>query len=112
LWAVGGVLLLTLHSTLVVSCVTSRYSKTGLSAGLFMKLQVKDTGTGIPQNIVDRIFDPFFSTKPRERGTGLGLSISYGLVLDHHGQLLVESLPNATTRFIMDLPVENGWSIE
>ena len=73
---------------------------------------IEDQGSGIPADVVDRIFDPFFSTKPREKGTGLGLSISYGLVRDHHGHLSVESLPNVSTRFIMDLPVENGWSIE
>ena len=73
---------------------------------------IEDHGSGIPAEIAERIFDPFFSTKPRERGTGLGLSISYGLVLDHHGQLLVESEPTVYTRFIMDLPIENGWSIE
>jgi len=71
---------------------------------------VEDHGIGIPADIIERIYDPFFSTKPKERGTGLGLSISYGLVGEHHGQLLVESEPNAYTRFIMDLPVENGWS--
>ena len=77
----------------------------------WIRTVVEDHGNGIAPDIVERIFDPFFSTKPRERGTGLGLSVSYGLVRDHHGQLIVESVPNATTRFIMDLPVENGWSV-
>lgn len=69
---------------------------------------VEDHGCGIPASIVERIFDPFFSTKPREKGTGLGLSISYGLVREHHGRLLVESEPNTYTRFIMELPVDTG----
>lgn len=80
-------------------------------AGSWIRTVIEDHGTGIPSDIAERIFDPFFSTKPREKGTGLGLSISYGLVRDHHGELFVESAPNATTRFIMDLPVENGWSV-
>lgn len=78
----------------------------------WIRVIVEDHGAGIPPDIIERIFDPFFSTKSREKGTGLGLSISYGLVRDHHGQLLVESEPNAYTRFTMDLPVENGWSLE
>jgi len=69
---------------------------------------VEDHGCGIPADIITRIFDPFFSTKPREQGTGLGLSISYGLVRDHNGQLLAESKPNAYTRFTMELPVETS----
>ncbi len=72
----------------------------------WIRTVVEDHGCGIPGEIVDRIFDPFFSTKPRESGTGLGLSISYGLVLEHSGRLLAESEPNAHTRFIMELPVD------
>jgi len=79
--------------------------------GSWIRTIIEDHGNGIPADIIERIFDPFFSTKPRERGTGLGLSISYGLVRDHHGELVVESEPNTYTRFIMDLPVENGQSV-
>lgn len=79
--------------------------------GSWLRTIVEDHGSGISADIIDRIFDPFFSTKPREKGTGLGLSVSYGLVRDHHGRLEVESVPNAYTRFIMDLPVENGWKL-
>ncbi|MFC2105968.1 PAS domain S-box protein [Candidatus Bipolaricaulota bacterium] len=78
-----------------------------LEDGSWIRTIIEDHGSGIPADIVERIFDPFFSTKPREKGTGLGLSISYGLVRDHHGRLLVESEPDAYTRVIMDLPVEN-----
>lgn len=69
---------------------------------------VEDHGCGIPAGIMARVFDPFFSTKPREQGTGLGLSISYGLVREHRGQLLVESEPNAYTRFTIELPVQGN----
>jgi PAS domain S-box-containing protein len=78
----------------------------------WLRTVIEDHGAGIPQTIIDRVFDPFFSTKPRETGTSLGLSISYGLVREHHGQLLVESEPNVYTRFTMELPVETSWSLE
>jgi PAS domain S-box-containing protein len=77
----------------------------------YLRITVEDAGTGIPIEIRDRIFDPFFTTKPKESGTGLGLSISYGIVRDHGGELSVESEPGRFTRFHVDLPVNNGWSL-
>ncbi len=77
----------------------------------FIRTSVEDTGPGIPEEIRDRIFDPFFTTKPKETGTGLGLSISYGIVKEHGGELSVESEPDRYTRFHMDLPVDNGWTL-
>jgi PAS domain S-box-containing protein len=77
----------------------------------FIRTTVADSGTGIPVEIRDRIFDPFFTTKPKEFGTGLGLSISYGIVRDHGGELSVESEAGQGTRFHMDLPVNNGWTL-
>jgi PAS domain S-box-containing protein len=77
----------------------------------WIRLVVEDRGAGIPASIVGRVFDPFFTTKPRDQGTGLGLSISYGIVRDHHGTLTVESVPNQSTRFLAELPVDNGWDL-
>jgi PAS domain S-box-containing protein len=77
----------------------------------FIRTTVEDTGAGIPVELRDRIFDPFFTTKPKETGTGLGLSISYGITRDHGGELSVESEPGRYTRFHMDLPVDNGWTL-
>lgn len=73
---------------------------------------MEDHGAGIPDNIREKIFEPFFSTKPKEKGTGLGLSISFGIMQDHHGRLTVESAPDTGTRFLMELPVDNGWAVE
>jgi PAS domain S-box-containing protein len=77
----------------------------------FIRTTVEDSGNGIPLEIRDRIFDPFFTTKPKETGTGLGLSISYGIVRDHGGELSVETEPGQYTRFHMDIPVNNGWTL-
>jgi len=56
-------------------------------------VSVKDNGDGIPQKIVDKIFQPFFTTKPTGQGTGLGLSMSYDIVKAHGGELKVETKP-------------------
>jgi signal transduction histidine kinase len=69
-----------------------------------VRLQVTDTGTGIAPEHLDRIYDPFFTTKPRGRGTGLGLSVSYGIVKEHSGTLTAESAPGEGSRFIVSLP--------
>ena len=64
-------------------------------------------GADLPPELVDRIFDPFFSTKPRDKGTGLGLAISFRIVAQHHGHLQVEPLPGLGARFLVDLPAGN-----
>jgi len=72
-----------------------------------VRLQVADTGPGVPHDIQGRIFDPFFTTKPEGRGTGLGLSICYGIVHDHGGRIWVDSDPNRGERgavFTVELP--------
>jgi signal transduction histidine kinase len=76
-----------------------------------LRLTVLDYGNGIPQLNRDRIFEPFFSTKPKELGTGLGLSISYGIVSEHKGRITFVSEPTKFTKFILDLPVDNGWEL-
>ncbi len=68
-------------------------------------LTVRDTGCGIPPELLQRIFDPFFTTKPVGKGTGLGLSLSYGIVQKHHGRIEVESTPGVGTTFRVTLPV-------
>ena len=75
----------------------------------WIRIIVEDHGSGIPEELQEKIFEPFFSTKPKEIGTGLGLAISFGIVRDHHGQILVESQEGCFTKCILELPVDNGW---
>ncbi len=77
----------------------------------WLRTTVEDSGAGIPVEIRERIFDPFYTTKDRATGTGLGLSISLGIIQDHHGNLTFESEEGKGTRFYLDLPVDNGWKL-
>ena len=70
----------------------------------FVRMTLYDQGTGIPAEIIERITNPFFSTKPHDKGTGLGLSISHGIVKDHDGRLVFDSVEGQFTRVVMDLP--------
>ncbi|WP_129748212.1 sensor histidine kinase [Flavobacterium anhuiense] len=69
-------------------------------------LKIEDQGTGIPENIKEKIFDPFFSTKPVNYGCGLGLSVVYGIIKNHNGQILLQdNFPNGTI-FIIKIPLK------
>jgi CheY-like chemotaxis protein len=70
-----------------------------------VSVEVKDNGPGIPQDVLPKIFDPFFSTKKQGRGTGLGLSVSFGIIRDHGGEILVESHAGSGTTFSVIFPV-------
>jgi PAS domain S-box-containing protein len=76
----------------------------------FLEFTFFDRGTGISADIIDKVMNPFFSTKPSGEGTGLGLSISHGIVKDHGGRLVVESAEGIFTKVSVCLPVkeENG----
>lgn len=69
------------------------------------RLVVRDHGTGIPQGILEKLFDPFFTSKPAGQGSGLGLSISYGIIKNHKGILKVDSILNKYTEMIIEIPV-------
>ena len=69
-----------------------------------VRLSVKDSGSGIPPDVLRKIFEPFFTTKPRGKGTGLGLSISYGIVADHEGRIDVQSEVGRGSTFTVVLP--------
>jgi two-component system NtrC family sensor kinase len=66
-----------------------------------VEIHVKDNGNGIPQKVVDKIFQPFFTTKPTGQGTGLGLSMSYDIVKAHGGEIKVESQEGEGSEFII-----------
>jgi signal transduction histidine kinase len=68
-------------------------------------IRVTDNGNGIPPNILDKIFQPFFTTKPTGQGTGLGLSLSYDIVKAHEGELRVETKEGIGTEFFIQLPI-------
>jgi signal transduction histidine kinase len=70
-----------------------------------VEVVVRDTGNGIPPELIDKIFEPFFSTKEVGKGTGLGLSICYGIIEAHGGRIEVESRLNEGTTFRVLLPV-------
>ncbi len=75
--------------------------------GRSVAIEVTDNGGGIPQKIVDKIFQPFFTTKPTGQGTGLGLSLSYDIVKAHGGELKVETKEGEGSTFIIQLPILN-----
>ena len=66
---------------------------------------IADSGCGIPKEMIDRIYDPFFTTKEQKKGTGLGLAVSYGIIKKHQGSILVESAVGTGTIFTIKLPL-------
>ncbi|WGR91388.1 response regulator [Bradyrhizobium sp. ISRA443] len=76
----------------------------GMPAADYVKIEISDTGTGIPPEIIDKIFEPFFSTKDVGKGTGLGLSTVYGIVKQTGGFVYVDSRPGEGTTFRIYLP--------
>ena len=73
-----------------------------------VRLRISDTGSGIPEEILDHIFEPFFTTKDPGRGTGLGLAMVYGIVRQHHGSIDVRSEVDRGTEFTIFLPESEG----
>ncbi len=71
-----------------------------------VEISVKDNGLGIPQKVLDKILQPFFTTKPTGQGTGLGLSLSYDIIKTHGGELKVETKEGAGAEFVIQLPLK------
>src|SRR4051794_7077143 len=67
-------------------------------------VRVKDTGSGIPEDVLPRIFDPFFTTKEDQNRTGLGLAVAAGIIEQHAGEITVRSKPGEGTEFRVALP--------
>lgn len=89
------------ETTKTISCHQS-VNKDGLAVN---KICIKDSGTGIPQGILKRLYDPFFTTKPDGKVPGLGLSISYGIIRDHGGIIKVDSRMHEYTKLLIELPI-------
>jgi two-component system, NtrC family, sensor kinase len=89
--------------TVTVSTKSVKSPPTG--RGLGVLLTVKDNGNGIPQKILDKIFQPFFTTKPTGQGTGLGLSLSYDIIKAHGGELKVTTKEGEFAAFNIELPI-------
>ncbi|MFL6810459.1 MAG: cell cycle histidine kinase CckA, partial [Bradyrhizobium canariense] len=83
---------------------STQLSYKGMPAADYVRIDISDTGTGIPADIVDKIFEPFFSTKEVGKGTGLGLSTVYGIVKQTGGFVYVDSVPGEGTSFRIFLP--------
>jgi two-component system NtrC family sensor kinase len=69
-----------------------------------VEIEMKDNAKGIPPKVLEKIFQPFFTTKPSGQGTGLGLSLSYDIVKAHGGETKVETREGEFTRFIIQIP--------
>ena len=76
----------------------------GESPGLFVTLEIKDTGHGMDPHVIANIFDPYFTTKEVGKGTGLGLSVIHGIIKDYHGFIRVDSKPGNGSRFQIYIP--------
>jgi len=92
------------HSPIPYSPLVKVFTK---NLGNKVEIRISDNGSGIPDAIKDKIFQPFFTTKPTGQGTGLGLSLSYDIVKAHGGKVKIESKEGFGTDFIVELPLGN-----
>lgn len=83
-----------------------------LTPGSYVKLTIADTGDGIDPEIIDRVFDPYFTTKEIGKGTGMGLAVVHGIVSNHMGHISVRSIPGKGTEFIIYLPIVDAVATE
>jgi PAS domain S-box-containing protein len=106
----GGELTLSARIVLLEEAFVSSHA--GAAPGRYARIDVADTGMGIPKHHLEKIFDPFFTTKEQGKGTGLGLSMVFGIVKNHGGILEVESDVGAGTLFKVYLPLADGCAEE
>ena len=99
----GGTLEVSLAAINIDSNTTTYFPD--LIPGTYHRLSVRDTGCGMEKEIMDRIFDPYFTTKEKGEGTGLGLSVVHGIVKNHEGEITIESELGKGTVFHVFLPV-------
>jgi PAS domain S-box-containing protein len=98
----GGILVISLAE---IDITPDNYiANLDLQTGKYLRLEVSDTGTGINKDKLERIFEPYFTTKPKDEGTGLGLSVVHGIVTSHGGHITVYSEPGQGSTFHVYLP--------
>ena len=73
-----------------------------------MIIKISDTGSGIPEEVIPYVFEPFYTTKTAEKGTGLGLAVAKRIVQEHDGEIRIESKKNEGTDIIINLPLYKG----
>jgi signal transduction histidine kinase/ActR/RegA family two-component response regulator len=98
----GGILEVRLEVVDIDTALVAQYPT--LRPGPYVRLMVQDTGHGMPPDVVERIYEPFFTTKAVGEGTGIGLSVVHGIVVDHGGTITVESQVGYGTTFTIYLP--------
>ncbi|WP_462325082.1 PAS domain-containing hybrid sensor histidine kinase/response regulator [Desulfoplanes sp.] len=98
----GGELVVTTRSRILESGDVAGHK--GIGPGGYVLLEVRDTGHGMDGDTLDHIFEPFYTTKQKDKGTGLGLATVYGIVKQHGGEVRVESMPGQGTTFYVSLP--------
>jgi PAS domain S-box-containing protein len=106
----GGSIHLTTQNTIVQESSIAQYP--GLIPGSYVKVSIRDTGTGMDADVLKHIFEPFFTTKERSEGTGLGLAMVYGIVKNHQGNIYCESTPGEGTVFTLFFPATEMEIIE
>ena len=99
----GGILEVT--SAALILDEETAHGYPNLSAGDYIKIMVSDTGSGISPEIIQRIFDPYFTTREIGKGSGMGLSVVYGIVRNHNGAITADSKPGSGTTFSIFFPV-------
>jgi PAS domain S-box-containing protein len=99
----GGILNVELHNVDLNLEKAVQYSE--LNPGPYVRLSISDTGHGMDSATMDRIFDPYFTTKKQDKGTGMGLAVVHGIVKGHGGGIRVQSKPGKGTRFDIMFPV-------
>ena len=100
----GGVLSITLSKREILEDDVT-FVKMGFAPGAYMVLEVSDTGHGMDKKTMDKVFDPYFTTKPKGEGTGLGLSVIHGIVKNYCGQIQIDSEPGNGTTVRVYFPV-------
>jgi PAS domain S-box-containing protein len=106
----GGILAITLTDHLLVESDANQYPD--VPPGRYVKLSVKDTGCGIAPEMMNRVFDPYFTTKDVDKGTGMGLAVVHGIVKGHKGGISVKSKPGEGSTFDILFPIVDQETIQ